>query len=69
MTSKGYIGLGSWSKTGDPLNDGYKIELEPRLHIWTHFLSMVVCRVQLCDIVLSHHLHIDIRDLAKYQLT
>ena len=30
---------------------------------------MVTSRVQLCDIVRSHHLHTDVWDLAKYLLT
>ena len=68
MTSKRCISLWFWSKTSDPLNDGYKIELELRLHIWAYFLGMVSSRVQLCDIILSHHLDIDIWNLAKHKL-
>ena len=68
MTSKRHIGLWLRPKSSDPLNDRYKIVLELSLHVWAYFLGVISSRMELCDIIWSHHLHIDIWDLAKYKL-
>ena len=68
MASKRYIGFCLRPKPSDSLNARYKIVSESSFHIWADFFGVVSSKMELCDIVWSHHLHIDIWDLAKYKL-